>query len=62
MQRTAVGAAVGQAELRKGVSNVFRSLARRNQSLLQRQLRMLEEMERRTEDPDTLAQLPGWTT
>ena len=57
VQRTAVGAAVGQAELRKGVSNIFRSLARRNQSLLQRQLRMLEEMERRTEDPDTLAQL-----
>jgi signal transduction histidine kinase len=57
VQRTAVGAAVGQAELRKGVSNIFRSLARRNQSLLQRQLRMLEEMERRTEDPDALAQL-----
>jgi signal transduction histidine kinase len=57
VQRTAVGAAVGQAELRKGVSLVFRSLARRNQSLLQRQLRMLDEMERGTEDPDALAQL-----
>ena len=57
VQRTAVEAAVGQAELRKGVSSVFRSLARRNQSLLQRQLKMLDAMERRTEDPDALAQL-----
>jgi signal transduction histidine kinase len=40
VQRTAVAAAVGQAGLRKGISNIFRSLARRNQSLLQRQLRM----------------------
>jgi hypothetical protein len=39
------------------VSKVFRSLARRNQSLLQRQLKMLDEMERRTDDPDALAQL-----
>jgi signal transduction histidine kinase len=57
VQRTAVATAVGQADLRKGISNIFRSLARRNQSLLQRQLRMLEEMERSTEDPDALAQL-----
>jgi signal transduction histidine kinase len=57
VQRTAVEAAVGQAELRAGASNVFRSLARRNQSLLQRQLRMLDSMERGTSDPDALAQL-----
>jgi hypothetical protein len=38
VQRTAVEVAVDQARLRKGVSLVFRSLARRNQSLLQRQL------------------------
>jgi signal transduction histidine kinase len=57
VQRTAVEAAVGQAQLRKGVSNVFRSLARRNQSLLQRQLKMLDEMERGTHDPEALAQL-----
>ncbi|HEY0716389.1 MAG TPA: sensor histidine kinase [Streptosporangiaceae bacterium] len=57
VQRTAVEAAVGQAELRNGVSSIFRSLARRNQSLLQRQLRMLDEMERGTEDPDALSQL-----
>jgi signal transduction histidine kinase len=57
VQRTAVEAAVDQARLRKGVSLVFRSLARRNQSLLQRQLKMLDEMERGTEDPDALEQL-----
>lgn len=57
VQRTAIEAAVGQAQLRKGVSNVFRSLARRNQSLLQRQLKMLDEMEHGTDDPDALAQL-----
>ncbi len=57
VQRTAVAAAVGQAGLRRGISNIFRSLARRNQSLLQRQLRMLEEMEQATEDPDMMAQL-----
>ncbi len=57
VQHTAIEAAVEQATLRKGVSNVFRSLARRNQSLVQRQLRMLDEMERGTQDPDVLAQL-----
>ncbi len=57
VQRTAVEAAVEQAQLRSGVSRVFRSLARRNQSLLQRQLKLLDEMERATEDPDTLGQL-----
>jgi signal transduction histidine kinase len=57
VQRTAVEAAVEQARLRTGVSLVFRSLSRRNQSLVQRQLRLLDEMERGTEDPDVLAQL-----
>ena len=57
VQRTAVEAAVEQAQLRSGVSRVFRSLARRNQSLLQRQLKLLDEMERNTEEPDALAQL-----
>jgi signal transduction histidine kinase len=57
VQRTAIETAVGQAQLRKGVSNVFRSLARRNQSLLQRQLKMLDGMERGTHDPEALAQL-----
>jgi signal transduction histidine kinase len=57
VRRTAVEAAVGQARLRQGLSNVFRSLARRNQSLLQRQLRMLDGMERATDDPEALDRL-----
>ncbi|MFG1948092.1 nitrate- and nitrite sensing domain-containing protein [Nonomuraea sp. NPDC048826] len=54
VQRTAVEAAVGQATLRKGVGQVFLNLARRNQALLHRQLSLLDAMERKAEDPDTL--------
>jgi signal transduction histidine kinase len=57
VQRTAIEAAIEQAMLRKAVNNVFRSLARRNQSLVQRQLKMLDQMERNTDDPDALEQL-----
>jgi signal transduction histidine kinase len=57
VRRTAIEAAVEQAQLRQGVSLVFRSLARRNASLLQRELKMLDQMERNTEDPEALAQL-----
>ncbi|MFC5724277.1 nitrate- and nitrite sensing domain-containing protein [Streptomyces gamaensis] len=57
LQRAAVEAAVKQAELRRGVSAVFVNLARRNQVLLHRQLRLLDAMERRTEDPAELADL-----
>jgi signal transduction histidine kinase len=57
VQRTAVEAAVGEAELRAAASIVFRSLARRSQSLLQRQLGMLDSMERGARDPDALDQL-----
>ncbi|MCG5215316.1 nitrate- and nitrite sensing domain-containing protein [Streptosporangium soli] len=54
---TAVEAAVGQAKLRKGVSQVFLNLARRNQALLHRQLTLLDTMERKVEEPDTLEDL-----
>jgi signal transduction histidine kinase len=57
VQRTAVQAAVGQASLRKGVSQVFLSLSLRNQSLLHRQLGMLDSMERATQEPQALADL-----
>src|SRR5215831_12814655 len=57
VQRTAVGAAVGQARLRDGIGEVFRNLARRSQSLLHRQLALLDRMERRTEDPQELEDL-----
>ena len=57
VQRTAVEAAVGQARLRKGVNQVFVNLSLRNQSLLHRQLAMLDGMERATSDPAALADL-----
>jgi signal transduction histidine kinase len=57
VQRTAVEAAVDEARLRHGISDVFRNLARRSQSLLHRQLALLDTMERRASDPDELENL-----
>ena len=57
VQRTAVEAAVGQARLRRGVAQVFRNLAWRSQSLLHRQLALLDTMERRQTEPETLDEL-----
>jgi hypothetical protein len=57
LQRAAVEAAVRQADMRRGVSEVFVNLARRSQVLLHRQLTLLDAMERRTEDPGELADL-----
>ncbi|MFD9292284.1 nitrate- and nitrite sensing domain-containing protein [Streptomyces sp. NPDC060030] len=57
LQRAAVEAAVKQADMRRGVSEVFVNLARRNQVLLHRQLTLLDSMERRTENGDELADL-----
>jgi signal transduction histidine kinase len=59
VQRTAVETAVGQASLRKGVNQVFVHLSLRNQSLLHRQLGMLDTMERGTSDPALLGDLFG---
>lgn len=56
-RRTAVEAAVGEARMRRGINDVFRNLARRNQSLLHRELTVLDGMERRTTDPETLEDL-----
>ena len=57
VERTAIEAAVGQARLRAGVSKVFRSIAWRSQSLLHRQLALLDTMERKSSAPETLADL-----
>ena len=57
LERAAVEAAVRQAEMRRGVSDVFVNLARRSQVLLHRQLTLLDAMERRTEDAEELADL-----
>jgi signal transduction histidine kinase len=57
VQEAAVVAAVDQARLRKGVSQVFLNISMRNQSLLHRQLGILDAMERQTSDPGALADL-----
>ena len=57
VQEAAVEAAVEQARLRKGVNQIFLNISMRNQSLLHRQLGMLDSMERRTSDPGSLADL-----
>ncbi|WP_156721412.1 sensor histidine kinase [Streptomyces apocyni] len=57
LQRAAVEAAVKQADMRRGVSEVFVNLARRSQVLLHKQLTLLDTMERRTEDTEELADL-----
>jgi signal transduction histidine kinase len=57
VQQTAMAAAVGQAQLRQGISGIFRNLARRSQSLLHRQLTLLDAMERRAKDPQELDDL-----
>ncbi|WP_052745729.1 sensor histidine kinase [Allosalinactinospora lopnorensis] len=56
-QRTAVGAAVKQAEIRKGVNRVFLGIAYRNQTLVQCQLRLLDEIEDNEGDLDKLQKL-----
>jgi signal transduction histidine kinase len=57
LQQTAVAAAIGEAGLRNGIGQVFVSLARRNQSLLQRQLRLIDALEQKADNPAALADL-----
>lgn len=53
----AVEAAVRQATLRRGLFAVLLTIARRNQALVHRQLKLVDTLERRTEDPEILRQL-----
>ncbi|MFJ9562954.1 nitrate- and nitrite sensing domain-containing protein [Streptomyces fuscichromogenes] len=53
----AVEAAVRQATLRRGLSAVLLNIARRNQALVHRQLKLVDTLERRTADPAVLAEL-----
>ncbi|NUR25878.1 MAG: hypothetical protein HOV83_08540, partial [Catenulispora sp.] len=57
MQRTAVLAAVQEAQLRTGLNQVFLNLGRRTQTLVHRQLALLDAMERRITDPRDLEDL-----
>jgi signal transduction histidine kinase len=57
MQDTATTAAVAEARLRGGFRQVLTSLGRRNQSLLLRQLRILDTLEQQAASPAALADL-----
>lgn len=53
-QRTATGAAAQEAKTRAGVNAVFLNIAHRSQVVVHRQLEVLDQAERREEDPDQL--------
>lgn len=56
LQRTLHEVAAEQVSvLRRGVSDIFVTMARRNRSLVDRQLAMLDEFEAEVEDPEVLA-------
>jgi signal transduction histidine kinase len=57
MQSTATAAAVAEARLRGGFRQVLTSLGRRNQSLLLRQLRIIDMLEQQAVSPAALADL-----
>jgi signal transduction histidine kinase len=57
VQRTAIGSAVQEANLRAGLNQVFLNLGRRSQVLVHRQLSLLDAMERRVTDPRDLEEL-----
>ena len=57
VHRVAVRVATEQAALRKSIADMFVNLARRSQSLIDRQLNLIEELERRTDDPNHLDEL-----
>ncbi|MCW2136363.1 sensor histidine kinase [Actinoplanes cyaneus] len=57
VQRTAVQSAVDEANVRRGINEVFLNIARRSQTLLHRQLSLLDRMERRETEPQELEDL-----
>jgi signal transduction histidine kinase len=57
VQRSAVTLAVEQAVMRRNVNAMFVNLARRSQVLVERQLELLDDLEREESDPDQLDNL-----
>ncbi|WP_243704597.1 nitrate- and nitrite sensing domain-containing protein [Micromonospora sp. KC723] len=57
VHRSAVSVAVEQAETRRSVNAMFVNLARRSQVLVERQLELLDDLEREETDPDQLENL-----
>ena len=56
-QLTAVAAAVQEAKTREGTKTVFLNIAHRSQVIVHRQLKVLDEAERKQEDPEQLEML-----
>jgi hypothetical protein len=54
---TAIQVATEQAALRRSISDMFLNLARRSQTLIDRQLELMDDLERNETDPDNLANL-----
>ncbi|MEJ3745901.1 nitrate- and nitrite sensing domain-containing protein [Actinomycetes bacterium KLBMP 9797] len=57
VHRSAVNLAIEQATMRRNVNAMFVNLARRSQVLVERQLELLDQLERDESDPDQLANL-----
>jgi anti-sigma regulatory factor (Ser/Thr protein kinase) len=57
VEQAAVRLATDHAALRRSIGDMFVNLARRNQSLIERQLSLIEDLGRRTSDPDHLREL-----
>lgn len=53
----AVRSAAEEASLRNSLANIFTNLSRRSQGLVERQLRLMEQLEQKTEDPEQLENL-----
>jgi signal transduction histidine kinase len=50
----AVTSAVQESQAREGINNVFLGIAHRSQTLVHRQLKLLDKLERQGEDPDQM--------
>nr|CEL18279.1 putative sensor-like histidine kinase [Kibdelosporangium sp. MJ126-NF4]CTQ97765.1 putative sensor-like histidine kinase [Kibdelosporangium sp. MJ126-NF4] len=57
VQNQAVRSAEEEADLRGNLRNIFVNLSRRSQGLVERQLRLMEQLEQKENDPDQLANL-----
>ena len=57
IQAVAVRLATEQAALRRSIGDMFTNLARRSQTLIDRQLELIDDLERNETDPETLEHL-----
>jgi hypothetical protein len=57
IQQVAIRLATEQAGLRRSIGDMFTNLARRSQTLIDRQLELIDDLERNETDPETLEHL-----